>query len=85
MDQPLGVRLVAEALGTFLFFFLGFSGIAVLVDVGPEAITSLGIAAGFGRAALSAAGSFRARPTLSNGTSAVGATTRLAVSFQAPQ
>jgi MIP family channel proteins len=48
MDQPLGVRLVAEALGTFLFFFLGFSGIAVLVDVGPEAITSLGIAAGFG-------------------------------------
>jgi MIP family channel proteins len=48
MDQPLGVRLVCEALGTFLFFFLGFSGIAVLVDVGPEAITSLGIAAGFG-------------------------------------
>ena len=48
MDQPLGLRLVCEALGTFLFFFLGFSGIAVLVDVGPEAITSLGIAAGFG-------------------------------------
>lgn len=48
MDQPLGIRLVCEALGTFLFFFLGFSGIAVLVDVGPEAITSLGIAAGFG-------------------------------------
>ncbi len=48
MDQPLGIRLVSEALGTFLFFFLGFSGIAVLVDVGPEAITSLGIAAGFG-------------------------------------
>ena len=48
MDQPLGVHLVCEALGTFLFFFLGFSGIAVLVDVGPEAITSLGIAAGFG-------------------------------------
>jgi MIP family channel proteins len=48
MDQPLGIRLVCEALGTFLFFFLGFSGIAVLVDVGPEAITSLGLAAGFG-------------------------------------
>jgi aquaporin Z len=48
MDQPLGVRLGAEALGTFLFFFLGFSGIAVLVDIGPESITSLGIAAGFG-------------------------------------
>ena len=30
MDQPLGVRLGAEALGTFLFFFLGFSGIAVV-------------------------------------------------------
>jgi MIP family channel proteins len=48
MDHPLGIRLVSEALGTFLFFFLGFSGVAVLVDVGPEAITSLGIAAGFG-------------------------------------
>jgi aquaporin Z len=48
MDQPLGVRVGAEALGTFLFFFLGFSGIAVLVDIGPESITSLGIAAGFG-------------------------------------
>ena len=29
MDQPLSVRLGAEALGTFLFFFLGFAGIAV--------------------------------------------------------
>ena len=48
MDQPLSVRLVAEALGTFLFFFLGFSGIAVVVDIGPAAITPLGIAAGFG-------------------------------------
>jgi MIP family channel proteins len=48
MDQPLSVRLGAEALGTFLFFFLGFSGIAVLVDIGPDAITPLGIAAGFG-------------------------------------
>jgi aquaporin Z len=48
MDQPLGVRLGAEALGTFIFFFLGFSGIAVLVDIGPDAITSLAIAAGFG-------------------------------------
>ncbi len=48
MDQPLSVRLGAEALGTFLFFFLGFSGIAVLVDIGAGAITPLGIAAGFG-------------------------------------
>ena len=48
MDQPLSVRLGAEALGTFLFFFLGFSGIAVVVDIGAEAITPLGVAAGFG-------------------------------------
>ena len=48
MDHPLGVRLGAEALGTFVFFFLGFSGIAVVVDIGAEAITPLGVAAGFG-------------------------------------
>jgi MIP family channel proteins len=48
MDQPLSVRLGAEALGTFLFFFLGFSGVAVLVDIGADAITPLGIAVGFG-------------------------------------
>jgi aquaporin Z len=48
MQQPLSVRLGAEALGTFLFFFLGFSGVAVLVDIGGDAITSLGIAFGFG-------------------------------------
>jgi MIP family channel proteins len=48
MDQPLGVRLAGEALGTFLFFFLGFSGIAVAIDIGFDAIGTLGIAAGFG-------------------------------------
>ncbi len=48
MDQPLSVRLGAEALGTFLFFFLGFSGVAIVVDIGAAAITPLGIAAGFG-------------------------------------
>ena len=48
MDQPLSVRLGAEALGTFLFFFLGFSGIAVVVDIGADAVTPLGVAAGFG-------------------------------------
>ena len=48
MDQPLSVRLGAEAVGTFLFFFLGFSGIAVVVDIGADAITPLGVAAGFG-------------------------------------
>ena len=40
---------------------------------------------GFGRAALSASSSYRARATLSDGTSAVGSTTRIAVNFQAPQ
>ena len=48
MDQPLPTRLVAEALGTFLFFFLGFSGIAVVVKTGAGAIGPLGVAAGFG-------------------------------------
>jgi aquaporin Z len=48
MDQPLGTRLAAEAVGTFLFFFLGFSGIAVQADIGPDAIDALGIAFGFG-------------------------------------
>ncbi len=40
---------------------------------------------GFGRAALNAASSYRAQSTLSDGSSAVGARTRLSVSFQAPQ
>jgi len=40
---------------------------------------------GFGRAALSASNSYRASPTLSNGQSSVGARTRIAVAFQAPQ
>ena len=48
MDQPLGVRLGAEAVGTFLFFFLGFSGIAVATDIGVDTIGPLGIAFGFG-------------------------------------
>jgi protein TonB len=39
---------------------------------------------GFGRAALSAAGSYRARPALSDGASAVGARSRIVVQFQAP-
>jgi len=48
MDQPLGVRLGAEVLGTFFFFFLGFSGISVAVEYGIDAIGTLGIAFGFG-------------------------------------
>lgn len=41
--------------------------------------------AGFGRAAMSASGSYRARATLSDGSSAIGSSTRIAVNFQAPQ
>ena len=48
MDQPLSTRLAAEALGTFLFFFLGFAGIAAVQEIGLEAITLLGVAVGFG-------------------------------------
>ena len=47
-SSSLGLRLGAEALGTFLFFFLGFNAIAVSVDIGGGAISSLGIAFGFG-------------------------------------
>jgi aquaporin NIP len=48
MEHPLSARLAAEVLGTFFFFFLGFSGIAVVVETGPGAIGPLGLAAGFG-------------------------------------
>jgi MIP family channel proteins len=48
MTHPLTARLGAELLGTFFFFFLGFSGIAVVVESGAGAIGPLGIAAGFG-------------------------------------
>jgi MIP family channel proteins len=49
MDSPpFGLRLAAEALGTFLFFFFGFNAIAVSVDIGSGAISSLGIALAFG-------------------------------------
>lgn len=39
---------------------------------------------GFGRAAMEASGSYRARATLSDGASAIGARTRIVVQFQAP-
>jgi MIP family channel proteins len=49
MDSPsLAVRLGAEAVGTFMFFFLGFSSLATLTDIGPGAIGNLGIAFSFG-------------------------------------
>src|SRR3954452_7454619 len=47
-SSPFRLRLAAEALGTFLFFFLGFNAIAVWVDIGGGAIGSLGIAFAFG-------------------------------------
>ncbi|MGE0742599.1 MAG: hypothetical protein AB7O98_14760 [Hyphomonadaceae bacterium] len=43
------------------------------------------VGVGFGRAAMSASSAYRASPTLSNGASAVGTRTRIAVNFQAPQ
>jgi MIP family channel proteins len=49
MESPsLNLRLGAEALGTFLFFFLGFNSIAVAGDIGGPAISALGIAFAFG-------------------------------------
>src|SRR5205814_7351470 len=47
-SSPLAMRLAAEALGTFLFFFLGFNAIAVSVDIGGGAMSTLGIAFAFG-------------------------------------
>jgi MIP family channel proteins len=46
--STIGLRLGAEALGTFLFFFLGFNAVAVSVDLGSGAISALGIALAFG-------------------------------------
>ncbi|MSO94363.1 MAG: aquaporin [Thermoleophilia bacterium] len=40
-------RLLAEVVGTFGFFFIGFSGIAAAVNL-PGSIASAGVAAGFG-------------------------------------
>ncbi len=47
MDAPYPSRLAAELVGTFGFFFLGFTGIAVTVDL-PGALGPAGVAAGFG-------------------------------------
>ena len=59
MDRPLGTRLAAEAVGTFLFFFLGFSGVAVVVDIGADAITPLGVGSGFPATVFMAVGCHR--------------------------
>ena len=48
MDAPsMGNRLMAELVGTFGFFFIGFSGIAAAVNL-PGSIAPAGVAAGFG-------------------------------------
>ena len=48
MDTPsMGNKLLAEIVGTFGFFFIGFSGIAASVNL-PGSIASAGVAAGFG-------------------------------------
>jgi len=48
MDAPkLNARLLAEIIGTFGFFFIGFSGIAASVNL-PGSIAPAGVAAGFG-------------------------------------
>jgi MIP family channel proteins len=48
VEKPaLRVRLVVEAVGTFGFFFIGFSGIAAAVNL-PGSIAPAGVAAGFG-------------------------------------
>jgi MIP family channel proteins len=41
-------RLLAEVVGSFGFFFVGFTGIATLWTQGPYQIEQVGIAAGFG-------------------------------------
>jgi glycerol uptake facilitator-like aquaporin len=56
-SSTIGLRLGAEALGTFLFFFLGFNAIAVSVDIGAGAISNLGIAFAFGLGLVLAIGS----------------------------
>jgi protein TonB len=55
------------------------------MNVSCEVATESPAGQGFGRAALAASSSYRARPTLSDGSSAVGTRTRIIVSFQAPQ
>lgn len=56
------------------------AGLALTCSVASETPARMG----FGQAALTAAGSYRAQPTLSDGASAVGARTRIVVQFQAP-
>jgi MIP family channel proteins len=47
MEMPLSRRVLAEVVGTFGFFFLGFMGLAAGSSL-PGSIGSIGMAAGFG-------------------------------------
>jgi aquaporin Z len=47
VESSLRLRLGAEALGTFLFFFLGFNAVAVAHSLGGT-ISPLGVAFAFG-------------------------------------
>jgi hypothetical protein len=53
--QPLALLLAAEALGTFLFFSLGFNAVAVAIDLAGGSISPLGVAFGLGLTAAVAA------------------------------
>jgi protein TonB len=57
------------------------ANLAVACGIASESPAGIG----FGRAALSAAAAYRAQPTLSDGSSSVGARTRIGMNFQAPQ
>src|SRR5271154_6452111 len=48
MTVDLPRRLLAELVGSFGFFFIGFTGIAALTTEGSSAIQAIGVAAGFG-------------------------------------
>jgi MIP family channel proteins len=48
MQPDLPRRLAAEAIGTFGFFFIGFTGLVTLQKYGFGGILSIGVAAGFG-------------------------------------
>jgi MIP family channel proteins len=48
MTVDLPRRLLAEVIGSFGFFFIGFTGIAALTTQGATAIEAVGVAAGFG-------------------------------------
>lgn len=75
-------RALREGLGGRVVMNCNVAGdLSVNCSIASETPANIG----FGRAALSAASSYRARATLSDGTSAIGTSTRIAISFQAPE